>query len=75
MSGIPLHIQRRFEQRWAVRFGTSPECKNFGRKTLPQDSPPVGSSDTNGLSAVRAGAVFSLNVAGMMSDDRCPSNL
>jgi hypothetical protein len=20
MSGIPLHIQRRFEQRWAARF-------------------------------------------------------
>jgi hypothetical protein len=22
MSIIPLHIQRRFEQRWAVRFGS-----------------------------------------------------
>jgi hypothetical protein len=34
MSAIPLHLQRRFEQRWAVRFGspvpTAP--KNVGVK-------------------------------------------
>jgi hypothetical protein len=24
MSDIPLHLQRRFEQRWAARFTSSP---------------------------------------------------
>ena len=30
MSGIPVHIQRRFEQRWAARFsnpGCTKECR------------------------------------------------
>ena len=37
MSIIPLHIQRRFEQRWAVRFGSLiPDVsKNVGSKGLP----------------------------------------
>jgi hypothetical protein len=38
MSIIPLHVQRRFEQRWAARFG-SPVIpavpKNVGLKGAP----------------------------------------
>ena len=37
MSIIPLHIQRRFEQQWAVRFGSLiPDVsKNVGSKGSP----------------------------------------
>ena len=37
MSIIPLHIQRRFEQRWADRFGSLvPDVpKNVGLKGSP----------------------------------------
>jgi hypothetical protein len=36
MSGIPLHLQRRFEQRWAARFvrpavSTAPKSLNLKR--------------------------------------------
>ena len=36
MSAIPLHLQRRFEQRWASRFGLPVEAtapKNIGMKS------------------------------------------
>ena len=33
MSVIPLHIQRRFEQRWALRFGSLiPDVSKTDRK-------------------------------------------
>jgi hypothetical protein len=38
MSAIPLHLQRRFEQRWASRFtlpAASNAPKNVGAKTAP----------------------------------------
>jgi hypothetical protein len=37
MSIIPIHIQRRFEQRWAVRFGSvNPDVsKNVRSKGSP----------------------------------------
>jgi hypothetical protein len=38
MSTIPLHLQRRFEQRWAARFGslaTPAAPKNAGLKGSP----------------------------------------
>jgi hypothetical protein len=38
MSGIPLHIQRRFEQRWAARFGP-----------LKRTTPPSGVSSLGGV--------------------------
>jgi hypothetical protein len=41
MSGIPLHIQRRFEQRWAARF-VSPVAaaapKSIGLKAIVNSS-------------------------------------
>jgi hypothetical protein len=43
MSVIPLHLQRRFEQRWSVRFGSLaivPVPKNRRTERLPgQDAP------------------------------------
>ena len=39
MSDIPLHIQRRIEQRWASRFAppvVSNGPKNVGTKATPQ---------------------------------------
>jgi hypothetical protein len=38
MSIIPLHVQRRFEQRWATQFGSlvvPPLPKNVELKGLP----------------------------------------
>jgi hypothetical protein len=36
MSIIPLHIQRRFEQRWAARFGSLiPDVSKNGSKGSP----------------------------------------
>jgi hypothetical protein len=39
MSAIPLHLQRRFEQKWAARFGPPPAAinapKNVGSKATP----------------------------------------
>jgi hypothetical protein len=38
MSAIPLHLQRRFEQRWASRFtlpAASNAPKNVGAKAAP----------------------------------------
>ena len=38
MSIIPLHLQRRFEERWAARFGsrvTEATPKNVGLKSSP----------------------------------------
>jgi hypothetical protein len=38
MSVIPLHLQRRFEQRWAARFGSlviPAGAKNVGLKGSP----------------------------------------
>jgi hypothetical protein len=38
MSAIPLHLQRRFEQKWAFRFGPPVAVnppKNVGAKTVP----------------------------------------
>jgi len=38
MGIIPLHLQRRFEQRWAARFGSlviPPVPKNVGLKGSP----------------------------------------
>jgi hypothetical protein len=38
MSAIPLHLQRRFEQRWASRFtlpAASNAPKNIGAKAAP----------------------------------------
>jgi hypothetical protein len=37
MSIIPLHLQRRFEQRWAARFGSLviPHVKKVGLKGSP----------------------------------------
>jgi hypothetical protein len=55
MSIIPLDLQRRFEQRWAARFGSKvirAVPKNFGLKGSPTNArrarqklkknPPVG---------------------------------
>jgi hypothetical protein len=38
MSAIPLHLQRRFEQKWAARFSqpvTVNQPKNVGAKAAP----------------------------------------
>jgi hypothetical protein len=48
MSIIPLHLQRRCEQRWAARFG-SPAIppvpkKNVGLKVSPVNRPARGES-------------------------------
>jgi len=46
MSAIPLHLQRRFEQRWAARFAppvTSAAPKSIDLKavnTLPRPAKP-----------------------------------
>jgi hypothetical protein len=42
MSAIPLHLQRRFEQRWAARFVSpvaSAAPKRVGSKATPKNSP------------------------------------
>jgi hypothetical protein len=46
MSAIPLHLQRRFEQKWASRFGppvTVDPLKNVGAKAAP--ATPTGRRD------------------------------
>jgi hypothetical protein len=38
MSAIPRHLQRRFEQKWATRFGPTVTVslpKNIGAKAAP----------------------------------------
>jgi hypothetical protein len=44
MSAVPHHLQRRFEQKWAARFGPPPAAinapKNVGSKAAP--APPAG---------------------------------
>jgi hypothetical protein len=45
MSGIPLHLQRRFEQRWAARFvppvatGASPKSIGFESHAVKSSAP------------------------------------
>jgi hypothetical protein len=41
MTAVPLHIKRRFEQRWASRF-TSPDTSESSQKTK---SPPFGKKE------------------------------
>jgi hypothetical protein len=40
MSEVPLHIQRRLEQRWASRFTAPTVSKDVGTKPTP--SKPAG---------------------------------
>jgi hypothetical protein len=40
MSAIPLHLQRKFEQRWAARF------VDRAASTVPKSSPLKGSLNT-----------------------------
>ena len=54
MSIVPLHLQRRFEQRWAARFG-SPVASNVPKsqergyeKDIPLGSPRVGETPESG---------------------------
>jgi hypothetical protein len=48
MSIIPLHLQRRCEQRWAARFGSlvfpAVPKKNAGLKVSPATGPARGKS-------------------------------
>jgi hypothetical protein len=44
MSIIPLHLQRRFEQRWAARFGP-----------LKRTTPPSGVSSLGGVAYFKLG--------------------
>jgi hypothetical protein len=47
MSIIPLHLQRRFEQRWAARFGSlviPAVPKNVGLKARRQPCAALGKS-------------------------------
>jgi hypothetical protein len=44
MSGIPLHLQRRFEQRWAARFVPPPASaapKSIDLKRPVHDLPRI----------------------------------
>ncbi|MGD0848480.1 hypothetical protein [Bradyrhizobium sp.] len=38
MSAIPIHLQRRFEQRWASRFGPPVAPKKVETKATPSKS-------------------------------------
>jgi hypothetical protein len=40
MSAIPLHLQRKFEQRWAARF------VERAASTVPKSNPLKGAIDT-----------------------------
>jgi hypothetical protein len=40
MSAIPLHLQRRFEQRWASRFNLSKAPKKAEIKAITNGAPP-----------------------------------
>jgi len=37
MTSIPLHLQRRFEQRWAARFSGNSGCAKESRIESPGD--------------------------------------
>jgi hypothetical protein len=51
MSGIPVHVQRRFEQRWAAKLassGTSAAAKSIDLKDTVNSSPrPATAKETN----------------------------
>jgi hypothetical protein len=52
MSIIPLHIQRRFEQRWAARFGSlvvPAVPKNVGLKDSPVNMRRTAKEKPSGL--------------------------
>jgi hypothetical protein len=54
MSGIPLHIQRRFEQRWAARFVSpvaSAAPKSIGLKAAVNNSPRPAKAEVKGKAA------------------------
>jgi hypothetical protein len=44
MSAIPLHLQRRFEQKWAARFSPPPAAVNAPKNVGPKATPttPTG---------------------------------
>jgi hypothetical protein len=49
MGIIPLHLQRRFEQRWAARFGSQSTCAARGkiqRKTCRIESAGLKSASS-----------------------------
>jgi hypothetical protein len=58
MSEIPLHLQRRFEQRWAARFASpiaSAVPKNIGVKVTVDSLPRPAKAKGKPLLAVRTG--------------------
>jgi hypothetical protein len=65
MSAIPLHLQRRFEQRWAARF-ISPVAsvapKRIGLKTTLSNPPQLAKSKRKTRWVESAGLVCALAV-------------
>lgn len=44
MSDIPVHLQRKFEQRWSARFVTSAETATTRKQWPEKHDPPPASS-------------------------------
>ena len=60
MTAIPIHLQRRFEQRWASRFAlpvTSTVAKNIGTKAPPSinGSPRCAANTEEKTAGVKTG--------------------
>jgi hypothetical protein len=51
MSGIPLHVQRRFERRWAAKLAPAVEPKSVGVKG-PVNSLPRPAKATEKLAGL-----------------------
>jgi hypothetical protein len=65
MSAIPLHLQRRFEQRWAARFGSlviPAVPKEVGLKGSPSTLRGARQSQRKTRRVESAGLVSSLAV-------------
>ncbi len=66
MGDIPLHLQRRFEQRWAARFtsspGASPAPKSPGLKGTVNSLPRTAKAKEKPAGFESAGQVDALTV-------------
>ena len=64
MSDIPVHLQRRFEQRWAARFVTSAESATPRKQWPEKHDRPVAAQRSAWLEMHESGTYVKLTQAG-----------
>jgi hypothetical protein len=69
MSGIPLHLQRKFEQRWAAKF-VPPAVSASSRKPFPEKHGLKPCDQFHGRRLAPVGAKYHLPIRGRHRGER-----